>query len=128
LTCVPRMNLASAGEDATRRCRHAVASVGPFVFIYGGLKGSTLLDDLLLADDSAGTELTICDPRTPSWSSYLNTVHGSAGAAQVTCGGQTCVVLFNGLRVVAAHIAWLFADGSRHFLTDGQAPCISFGG
>jgi hypothetical protein len=51
------------GEDLTRRCRHAVASVGPFVFIYGGLKGSQLLDDLLLSDDSGGTELTICDPR-----------------------------------------------------------------
>lgn len=40
------------GEDVTRRCRHAVTSVGPFVFIYGGLKGSTLLDDLLLAGAS----------------------------------------------------------------------------
>ncbi len=29
---------AASGEDFTRRCRHAVASVGPFVFIYGGLK------------------------------------------------------------------------------------------
>lgn len=28
----------ASGEDFTRRCRHAVASVGPFVFIYGGLK------------------------------------------------------------------------------------------
>lgn len=44
------------GEDVTRRCRHAVTSVGPFVFIYGGLKGSTLLDDLLLA----GTSHTPC--------------------------------------------------------------------
>lgn len=39
------------GEDVTRRCRHAVTSVGPFVFIYGGLKGSQLLDDLLLAGE-----------------------------------------------------------------------------
>lgn len=39
----------TAGEDYTRRCRHAVASVGPFVFIYGGLKGSQLLDDLLVS-------------------------------------------------------------------------------
>lgn len=31
------------GEDLTRRCRHAVASLGPFVFVYGGLKGSQLL-------------------------------------------------------------------------------------
>jgi hypothetical protein len=28
-----------------------VTSVGPFVFIYGGLKGSQLLDDLLLAGE-----------------------------------------------------------------------------
>ncbi|KAJ9521431.1 hypothetical protein QJQ45_008757 [Haematococcus lacustris] len=42
-----------AGEDFTRRCRHAVSSVGPFVFIYGGLKGSQLLDDLLVGHDAA---------------------------------------------------------------------------
>jgi len=53
---------------AARRCRHAVASVGPFVFMYGGLRGSTLLDDMLLADDSgSGAELTVCDPRAPAW-------------------------------------------------------------
>lgn len=34
---------ALTGDDLTRRCRHAVASIGPFVFIYGGLKGSQLL-------------------------------------------------------------------------------------
>eukprot|EP00879_Flechtneria_rotunda_P009230 GHRR01009663.1.p1 GENE.GHRR01009663.1~~GHRR01009663.1.p1 ORF type:complete len:698 (+),score=243.22 GHRR01009663.1:1376-3469(+) len=72
-----------SGEDVTRRCRHAVTSVGPFVFIYGGLKGSQLLDDLLLADDAAGAELAICDPRAAAWSQYLNSVHGSASAAQM---------------------------------------------
>lgn len=72
-----------AGDDLTRRCRHAVASVGPFVFVYGGLKGSQLLDDLLLADDSGGTELAVCDPRSPAWAQYLNSVHGSANAAQL---------------------------------------------
>ena len=50
-----------------RRCRHAVASVGPFVFTYGGLRGSTLLDDFLLSDDSTGGELSIYDPRSPAW-------------------------------------------------------------
>lgn len=34
---------ALTSEDLTRRCRHAVASIGPFVFVYGGLKGSQLL-------------------------------------------------------------------------------------
>jgi hypothetical protein len=52
----------------SRRCRHAVASVGPFVFMYGGLRGSTLLGDMLLADDSGtGAELMACDPRAPAW-------------------------------------------------------------
>jgi hypothetical protein len=50
-----------------RRCRHAVAAVGPFVFTYGGLRGSTLLDDFLLSDDSTGGELSIYDPRSPAW-------------------------------------------------------------
>ena len=54
-------------DELMRRCRHAMAAVGPYVFVHGGLKGSTLLDDLLLADDSSGTELSICDPRSPAW-------------------------------------------------------------
>ena len=52
------------------RCRHAVAAVGPYVFTFGGLRGSTLLDDFLLADDSSGSELSICDPRAPAWYVY----------------------------------------------------------
>ena len=50
-----------------RRCRHAVAAVGQYIFIYGGLKGSTLLDDFLLADDGSGSMLSVCDPRSPTW-------------------------------------------------------------
>ena len=49
------------------RCRHAVAAVGPFVFMYGGLRGSTLLSDFLLMDDSNGVELSVCDPRSKVW-------------------------------------------------------------
>jgi hypothetical protein len=36
-----------------------------------------------VADDAGGAELTICDPRAPAWSQYLNSVHGSASAAQM---------------------------------------------
>lgn len=35
------------------------------------------------ADDAGGAELTICDPRSTAWSQYLNSVHGSASAAQM---------------------------------------------
>ncbi|RWR95340.1 serine/threonine-protein phosphatase BSL1-like protein [Cinnamomum micranthum f. kanehirae] len=38
--------------DLMRRCRHASASVGVQIYIYGGLKGDTLLDDLLVAENS----------------------------------------------------------------------------
>ena len=58
-------------DPVCRRCRHAVAAVGPYVFAYGGLRGSILLDDFLLADDGFGsTKLDICDPRAPAWSAY----------------------------------------------------------
>ncbi|GFH24722.1 serine/threonine-protein phosphatase [Haematococcus lacustris] len=72
-----------AGEDFTRRCRHAVSSVGPFVFIYGGLKGSQLLDDLLVADDSNGAELSIFDPRAAAWVQWMGAMHGNAAAAML---------------------------------------------
>jgi hypothetical protein len=39
----PATGDAPGGDDPARRCRHAVASAGPFVFLYGGLKGSQLL-------------------------------------------------------------------------------------
>ncbi|KAL0914409.1 hypothetical protein M5K25_014753 [Dendrobium thyrsiflorum] len=52
----------TAGGDAlvelTRRCRHAAAAVGDMIFIYGGLRGGVLLDDLLVAEDRAAAETT----------------------------------------------------------------------
>ncbi|KAG0587730.1 hypothetical protein KC19_2G187400 [Ceratodon purpureus] len=51
-----------AGGDATleltRRCRHAAASVGDHIYLYGGLRGGVLLDDLLVAEDLAAAETT----------------------------------------------------------------------
>lgn len=38
--------------DIMRRCRHAAASVGVRIYAYGGLKGDTLLDDLLVAENA----------------------------------------------------------------------------
>ncbi|CAK9190814.1 unnamed protein product [Sphagnum troendelagicum] len=54
-------NDAAGGEpsvELTRRCRHAAAAVGDLIFIYGGLRGGVLLDNLLVAEDSASAEST----------------------------------------------------------------------
>ncbi|KAL1324932.1 hypothetical protein AAHE18_13G125600 [Arachis hypogaea] len=52
----------AAGGDAsvelTRRCRHAAAAIGDLIYIYGGLRGGVLLDDLLVAEDLAAAETT----------------------------------------------------------------------
>ncbi|GMG98401.1 hypothetical protein Nepgr_000241 [Nepenthes gracilis] len=57
-----RYSADAAGGDAsvelTRRCRHAAAAVGDLIFIYGGLCGGVLLDDLLIAEDLAAAETT----------------------------------------------------------------------
>ncbi|CAN4120154.1 unnamed protein product [Withania somnifera] len=57
-----RYSTDAAGGDAavelTRRCRHAAAAVGDSIFIYGGLRGGVLLDDLLVAEDLAAAETT----------------------------------------------------------------------
>ncbi|CAL9066782.1 unnamed protein product [Musa banksii] len=57
-----RYSVDAAGGDAsvelTRRCRHAAAAVGDLIFIYGGLRGGVLLDDLLVAEDLAAAETT----------------------------------------------------------------------
>ncbi|KAG0587819.1 hypothetical protein KC19_2G193700 [Ceratodon purpureus] len=59
---IGRFSNDAAGGDAinelTRRCRHAAASVGDLVFMYGGLRGGVLLDDLLVAEDLAAVETT----------------------------------------------------------------------
>ncbi|KAE8676460.1 Serine/threonine-protein phosphatase BSL2 [Hibiscus syriacus] len=51
------MNAKGHAEDdpsleLMRRCRHASASVGARIYIYGGLRGDTLLDDFLVAENS----------------------------------------------------------------------------
>lgn len=57
-----RYSADTAGGDAsvelTRRCRHAAAAIGDMIFIYGGLRGGVLLDDLLAAEDLAAAETT----------------------------------------------------------------------
>ncbi|XP_043811714.1 serine/threonine-protein phosphatase BSL3 isoform X1 [Manihot esculenta] len=57
-----RYSADAAGGDAavelTRRCRHAAAAIGDLIFIYGGLRGGVLLDDLLVAEDLAAAETT----------------------------------------------------------------------
>ncbi|KAF5775252.1 putative protein-serine/threonine phosphatase [Helianthus annuus] len=57
-----RYSADAAGGDAavelTRRCRHAAAAVGDLIFVYGGLRGGVLLDDLLVAEDLAAAEMT----------------------------------------------------------------------
>ncbi|EEE65895.1 hypothetical protein OsJ_21718 [Oryza sativa Japonica Group] len=57
-----RYSADAAGGDAsvelTRRCRHAAAAVGDMIYVYGGLRGGVLLDDLLVAEDLAAAETT----------------------------------------------------------------------
>ncbi|VFQ79977.1 unnamed protein product [Cuscuta campestris] len=52
--------------ELLRRCRHAVAAVGVRIYIYGGLRGDTLLDDLLVAENSP---LQPSEPNSPSLTS-----------------------------------------------------------
>ncbi|XP_057484352.1 serine/threonine-protein phosphatase BSL3-like [Actinidia eriantha] len=57
-----RYSADAAGGDAavelTRRCRHAASAIGDLIFIYGGLRGGVLLDDLLVAEDLTAAETT----------------------------------------------------------------------
>lgn len=55
------------GEESMRRCRHATAAVASYVFIFGGLRGSQLLDDLLVAYDPSGGEMKLGDEESEAW-------------------------------------------------------------
>ncbi|KAK8926310.1 hypothetical protein KSP39_PZI018083 [Platanthera zijinensis] len=41
-----------ASSELLRRCRHASASVGSQIYVYGGLRGDIVLEGLLVADNS----------------------------------------------------------------------------
>ncbi|XP_077245175.1 serine/threonine-protein phosphatase BSL3 [Tasmannia lanceolata] len=75
-----RYSADAAGGDAsvelTRRCRHAAAAVGDLIFIYGGLRGGVLLDDLLVAEDLAAAETTSA------------ALHAAAAAANLQAAGR----------------------------------------
>ena len=65
--CQPENSARRLG-DHMRRCRHTTSSIGDVVFIYGGLRGSTLLSDFLVGFDGYGIAhfltlflLTVCD-------------------------------------------------------------------
>lgn len=98
-----RMTEKEVDPDLTRRCRHAVASVGPFIFVHGGLRGSTLLEDCLVAQDfqtaiggggggggDGGegnvtgedyySDLSVFDPRTEAWQHWLSESRGAEAA------------------------------------------------
>jgi len=67
-----------AAGDSLRRCRHAVTAVGSVVFVYGGLRGGLLLDDMLVSYDSEGGEGNqaaapdFVDPNSKPWNLWLS--------------------------------------------------------
>lgn len=65
-----------------RRCRHASASYGPFIFVHGGLRNGSLLNDLVVMEEppqESGVsraerirELsTLINPESPAWRKWL---------------------------------------------------------
>ncbi|KAM1001603.1 hypothetical protein TB2_007965 [Malus domestica] len=59
--------------ELMRRSRHAAASLGVRIYIYGGLKGDILLDDFLVAENSSvqseGNSPVVTSERSPTVSS-----------------------------------------------------------
>ncbi|XP_037435985.1 serine/threonine-protein phosphatase BSL2 homolog [Triticum dicoccoides] len=77
-----RYSADAAGGDAAvelmRRCRHAAAAVGDLIFLYGGLRGGVLLDDLLVAEDLAAAETTTAANHAAASSAATDTQAGKA--------------------------------------------------
>uniref|UniRef100_A0A1D1ZMG6 Serine/threonine-protein phosphatase n=1 Tax=Anthurium amnicola TaxID=1678845 RepID=A0A1D1ZMG6_9ARAE len=65
-----------ASVELTRRCRHAAAAVGDLIFIYGGLRGGVLLDDLLVAEDLAAAETTAAASHAAAVAASTNVQQG----------------------------------------------------
>ncbi|CAN4100805.1 unnamed protein product [Withania somnifera] len=79
-----RYSADAAGGDAavelTRRCRHAAVAVGDLIFIYGGLRGGVLLDDLLVAEDLAAAETTSAASHAAAAAAAVNVPGGDPEA------------------------------------------------
>ncbi|KAI5072229.1 hypothetical protein GOP47_0012935 [Adiantum capillus-veneris] len=81
--------------ELTRRCRHAAASVGNTVYIYGGLRAGEILDDMLVADDSAAIE-TIAAPFS-NIGSNGRISHGYGGARPESQTSESVMIGYPGL-------------------------------
>ncbi|XP_057549108.1 serine/threonine-protein phosphatase BSL1 [Amaranthus tricolor] len=57
--------------ELMRRCRHAAASVGVRIYIYGGLRGDVLLDDFLVAENAVSQSEVSSSSPTPERASSL---------------------------------------------------------
>ena len=96
---------------ARSRCRHAVAAVGPYVFIYGGLRGSALLDDFLLADDSRRLGAVHLRPALQRlvWPSFSYAVASLRGASDLAAPAAFMIFVITRL-----------AEGRCHGCCSGQ--------
>ncbi|XP_038683977.1 serine/threonine-protein phosphatase BSL1-like isoform X2 [Tripterygium wilfordii] len=87
--------------ELMRRCRHASASVGVRIYVYGGLKGDILLDDLLVAENSpfqsdinspvltSERTPTVTSPRLNAFSSFATTKNLDRGPEVPSAGGMS---------------------------------------
>jgi hypothetical protein len=80
--------------SATARCRHAMAVCGGCMFIYGGLRGGVLLDDLLAGSDGKAHEGAqegliggVGNPTTPCWRAWQLARGGELPPEQMDIGG-----------------------------------------
>ncbi|KAK4763563.1 hypothetical protein SAY87_013001 [Trapa incisa] len=134
-----RFSADAAGGDAavelTRRCRHAAAAIGDLIFIYGGLRGGVLLDDLLVAEDLAAAETTsaashaaaaaaasnVQTPRMPGRYEYVDertrqTMHETAQDGAVILGSPVAPPL-NGDMYTDISTENAMVSGSRRMST-----------
>ncbi|XP_057466506.1 serine/threonine-protein phosphatase BSL3-like isoform X2 [Actinidia eriantha] len=90
-----RYSADAAGGDAavelTRRCRHAAAAIGDLIFIYGGLRGGVLLDDLLVAEDLAAAETTSAASHAAAAAAASNVQEGRLSGRRLSKGVEYLV-------------------------------------
>lgn len=87
--------------ELMRRCRHAAAAIGVRIYVYGGLRGDMLLDDLLVAENSlfhsdSDSPMLTSERGSPITSPKLNvsrvasaTAPTSDGALDISSGGSS---------------------------------------
>ncbi|XP_047334395.1 serine/threonine-protein phosphatase BSL1-like [Impatiens glandulifera] len=95
--------------ELMRRCRHAAASVGVRIYVYGGLRGDVLLGDLVVAENPDSVSMVSSPRMSPNKNSFSPTLDSDNGQ-ESTDDSMTKLAKNSADEAKAASVVWQVAN------------------